>query len=133
MLLTLSWLFKGFRQHNLKLKPKKCSLFHTKTTFLGHVVSFEGVAVNPDNITKVKKWPIPQTVKDVEKFLGFVNYHHNHIQDYAGLTSILYKLMRSKATFEWQESHQEAFDSAHFGYPNATDMCFQNYKTVMKK
>ena len=127
---NLELTFQRFRQHNLKLKPKKCSLFHTETTFLGHVVSFEGVAVNPDNITKVKKWPIPQSVKDVEKFLGFVNYHRDHIQDYAGLTSILYKLTGSKATFEWQENHQEAFDTVKeklvnapiLAYPNATDV-----------
>ena len=43
-----------FNRHNFKLKPKKCSFFHTETTFFGHV-SFEGVAVNPDNIAKVKK------------------------------------------------------------------------------
>ena len=122
---NLELTFQRFCQHNLKLKPKKCSLFHTETTFLGHVVSFEGVAVNPDNITKVKKWPIPQSVKDVEKFLGFVNYHRDHIQDYAGLTSILYKLTGSKATFEWQESHQEAFDAAKEKLVNAFSFWIQ--------
>ena len=44
---NLELTFQRFRQLNLKLKPKMCSLFHTETTFLGHVVSFEGVAVNP--------------------------------------------------------------------------------------
>ena len=69
-------------------------------------------------------------MKDVEKFLRFVNYHRDHIQDYAGLTSILYKLIGSKSTFEWQESHQEAFESVKeklvnapiLAYPNATDI-----------
>ena len=86
--------------------------------------------MNPDNITKVKNWPITQSVKDVEKFLGFVNYHRDHIQNYAGLTSIHYKLTGSKATFEWQESHHEAFVSVKeklvnaplLTYPNATNI-----------
>ena len=81
---NLELTFKMFCQHNLKLKPKMCSLFHTETTFLGQVVGFEGFAVNPDNIAKVKKWPVPESMKDVEKFLGFVNYHRKHIKDYAG-------------------------------------------------
>ena len=127
---NLELTFQSYCQHNLKLKPKKCSLFHTKTTFLGHMVSFESVAVNPDNITKVKKWPIAQSVKDEEKFLGFVNYHHDHIHDYARPTFILYKLTGNKATFEWQESQQEAFDCVKeklvkgpiLAYPNATDI-----------
>ena len=47
--------FGRFRKYNLKLKPKKCNLFHTETTFLGRVVSAKGVAVNPENIEKVQK------------------------------------------------------------------------------
>ena len=75
------------------------------------MVSFEGVAVNQDNITKVKKWPISQSVKDVEKFLRFVKYHHDHIHGYTSLTSILNKLIGSNAIFDWQKDHQQALDS----------------------
>ena len=90
-----------FRKYNLKLKPKKCSLFHTETIFLRRVVSAAGVAINPGNIEKVKTWPIPTSVKEVEQFLGFVNYHRDHIQNYAELTADLYHLTGAKAVFEW--------------------------------
>ena len=72
-----------FKKYNLKLKPKKCSLFNSKTLFLGRIVSEEGVSINPENVEKVTKWPVPKSVKDVEKFLGFINYHRVHIKDYA--------------------------------------------------
>ena len=52
---NLSLTFERFRKYNLKLKPKKCNLFHTETVFLGRKVSAEGVSVNPKNIDKVKK------------------------------------------------------------------------------
>ena len=122
--------FERFAKYNLKLKPKKCVLFQTETTFLGRIVSSEGVGVNPNNIEKVKNWPIPKSVKDVEKFLGFLNYHREHIRDYAKITSVLYELKGSKAIFNWQGKHQEAFEdligklttAPVLAYPNSDDM-----------
>ena len=67
---------------------------------------------------KFKKWPVPESVKDMEKFLGFVNYHREHIEDYARIASILYKLTGSKATFEWYGDYQEA---PILAYLSATD------------
>ena len=67
---NLQLTFERFRKHNLKLKPKKCSLFHTQTLFLGRVVSSDGVSVNPENVQHVKSWPVPKSVKEVEQFLG---------------------------------------------------------------
>ena len=104
-------------------------MFHTQTLFLGRVVSSDGVSVNPENVQRVKSWPVPKSVKEVEQFLGFVNYHREHIQDFAKLTSVLYKLTGSRATFYWGEPEQEAFDQLKekmisapiLGYPNSED------------
>ena len=89
---NLTLTFERFRKYNLKLKPKKSSLFSKETLFLGRIVSAKGVSVNPENVEKVKNWPVPKFVKDVEKFLSFLNYHHEHIQNYARDTAVLYKL-----------------------------------------
>ncbi len=115
-----------FRKYNLKLKPKKCVLFQTEVRFLGHVVSGEGIAVNPDNIKTVKTWPIPTTVKEVEAFLGFVNYHRQHISHLADLTAPLNILTGPKAHFSWGDDKEEAFrkikdalvSSAVLSYPD---------------
>ena len=128
-LVNLRLTFERFRKYNLKLKPKKCSLYHTETLFLGRVVSPEGVSVNPDNVRRIKTWPVPKCVKDVEQFLGFVNYHREHIHNFAELTSVLYKLTGSRATFHWSTQEHEAFEllkeklicAPILGYPNATD------------
>ena len=104
-------------------------MFHTQTLFLGRVVSSEGVSVNPENVQRVKSWPVLKSVKAVEQFLGFVNYHWEHIQDYAKLTSVLYKLTGSCATFYWGELEQKAFNQLKekkisaliLGYPNSKD------------
>ena len=105
---NLEKVFKRFRQHNLKLKPRKCVLFQTEVKFLGKIVSKEGVAVNPDNIKAVNTWPTPKSTKDVEKFLGFVNYHRDHIKDYAKISGCLYGLT-GKNEFNWKQEHTDAF------------------------
>ena len=94
-LLNLRTTFARFNKYNLKLKPKKCSLFHTKTLFLERLVSEEGVSIIPENVEKVTKSPATKSVKDDEKFLGFINYHRERIKDYAKLTSVLYGLTES--------------------------------------
>ena len=103
--------FARFKKYNLKLKPKKCSLFHTDTLFLGRIVSEEDVSINPKNVEKVTKWPISKYVKDVEKFLVFINYHREHIKDYVKLTSMIYELTGSRATFTWESRHQDALET----------------------
>ena len=68
------------------------------------------MSVNPENIEKISKWPIPTSVKEVEKFLGFVNYHREHTKVYASVTRGLHQLSGSRAVFRWMDEHQEAFE-----------------------
>ena len=100
-----------FRTYHLKLKPRKCVLFQKEITFLGRVVSGEGVAVEPSKITAVTKWPVPKNVREVESYLGFINYHRDHLEGLAGKAAILYELTGPQAKFEWDERHEEAFAS----------------------
>ena len=80
-----------FANHDLKLKPKKCHLFQKTVEFLGHVVDRNGVSIKPAHIKIATEWPVPSKKKDLESFLGFVNYHHEHIPQFAHLSEPLYK------------------------------------------
>ena len=105
---NLKEVFRRFRKHRLKLKPKKSVLFQKQVKFLGRVVSEEGISINPDNVSAVVDWPVPKCTKDVEKFLGFLNYHRDHIPNYAGTAVSLYGLT-GKNPFDWTQEHEEAF------------------------
>ena len=98
-----------FRTYNLKLKPKKCSFFKKKVKFLGRVVGEDTVEVDPESISAVKDWPTPKCTRDVESFLGFINYHREHIPKLAEIAEPLYALT-GKAPFMWNECQQVAFD-----------------------
>ena len=59
----------------MKLKPEKCHLFQQEVTFLGHVISPQGVLPNPDNVVKLVNWPAPTSVTEVRSFVGFATYY----------------------------------------------------------
>ena len=61
----LKVVFNILREASLKLKPSKCDLFIKEIKYLGHVVSKEGVSVDPDKIKSVTEWPQSTTVTEV--------------------------------------------------------------------
>lgn len=102
--------FQRFREYNLKLKPKKCCLFRREVEFLGRIINSEGVHISPDKIETIKNWPIPQDKKQVQAFLGFANYHRDHIKGFANIAIPLYDLLQKKTKFVWAQEQQCAFD-----------------------
>ena len=59
-----------FRCAGLKLNPKKCNLFRREVTYLGHVISADGVVTDPSKTAAIDEWPMPTTVIDVRRFVG---------------------------------------------------------------
>ena len=78
------------RGAGLKLKPSKCVFFREKVFYLKHEVSREGVATNPRKIDQVASWPIPQSAKDFQKFLGLASYYCCSVRDFAAIAKPLH-------------------------------------------
>ncbi|XP_025162448.1 uncharacterized protein LOC112590369 [Harpegnathos saltator] len=64
-----------------KVNPKKCEFLRKKIKYLGHVISAEGVATDPDKISVLKDWPIPKTRKQVRKRDNLQEWHDFQLQD----------------------------------------------------
>ena len=67
------------RDAGLKLKPAKCNLFCKQVLYLGHVISATGITPDPAKLRVVANWPIPTTVRELQSFLGFVNFNNEFI------------------------------------------------------
>jgi len=78
--------------------------------FLGHIVSTEGIAPDPDKTTKVAQWPMSTSAVEVQQFLGLANYYRRFIQDFATKAKPLHQLTEKRSQFEWSSQCQEAFD-----------------------
>ena len=111
----LKGVFEKLKAAGLKLKPSKCEFFKEKITYLGHVVSKEGIETDPKKIAAVKYWPRPETVTQVRKFLGFTNYYRKFLHDYAKIARPLNKLIsgdnakRKHTKVVWDEDCEVAF------------------------
>ena len=71
---NLREIFGRFREHNLKMKPKKCVLFQEQVEYLGRLVSYEGVTVRPEHVQVIRDWPLPTTKQELQSFLGLKYY-----------------------------------------------------------
>jgi transposase InsO family protein len=95
---------------HLELKPEKCEFHKEEVEFLGHMVGINGVRISEAKIKTIKEWATPKTVKDIQSFLGFVNFNRMFIQDFAKIAIPLTKLTKKETTWRWGESQQEAFE-----------------------
>ena len=76
---NLTLIFERLRSYGLQLKSSKCHLFQTSVPFLGHVVGRRGLECDPRKIEEVKFWPVPDCLKSVRQFLGFVGYYRRFV------------------------------------------------------
>ena len=94
----------------LKLKPEKCCLFRKSVSFLGHIISEEGIGTDPVKTQAVSDWPIPVCIRDVRSFLGLASYYRRFVQDFAKIAAPLHAITKKNQRFQWTTAAQAAFD-----------------------
>ena len=79
----------------LFVKPEKCEFEATKTTFLGFVISQQGIEMDPEKVSAVLNWEVPKTIQDVQCFLGFANFYRRFIEGYSHICTPLFNLFKT--------------------------------------
>ena len=97
------------RSHQLYAKLEKCEFWLTEVRFLGHVVSGDGVFVDPSKIDAVSKWEQPTSVFEIRSFLGLAGYYRRFVKDFARLAAPLTRLTRKGVKFDWDEACERSF------------------------
>ena len=105
----LEMVLRRLQQANLKLKPSKCSLMQRKVTFLGHVVSGEGISTDPEKVQLIEQWPAPTNLRQLRGFIGLTGYYRRFVQGYSTIAAPLNDLMKKDRRFQWTEECQRAF------------------------
>ncbi|KAL0546377.1 hypothetical protein IC582_016285 [Cucumis melo] len=80
-----------------------------QVSFLGHVVSSEGVSVDPAKIEVVTNWPRPSTVSEIRSFLGLAGYYRRFVEDFSRIASPLTQLTRKGTPFVWSPACESSF------------------------
>ncbi|KAL8098129.1 hypothetical protein AgCh_031048 [Apium graveolens] len=97
------------REKQLYAKFSKCEFWLTEVQFLGHVVSKEGIKVDPIKIKAVSKWEQPKTPMEIRSFLGLAGYYQWFVKDFSKIASPLTKLTRKNEKFVWTGKFEESF------------------------
>jgi len=82
------------RQYRWFAKLSKCEFWLSEVAFLGHVISKEGVMVDPSKISAVKEWKAPKSVTEVRSFLGLAGYYRRFVQDFSKIAKPMTKLLQ---------------------------------------
>jgi hypothetical protein len=97
------------REHKLYAKFSKCEFWLTKVPFLGHVLSFKGIFVDPTKVQEVLDWEAPTTVSEVRSFLGLAGYYRRFITDFSKIAKPMTALLHKDVKFVWTPECEAAF------------------------
>ncbi|XP_050117592.1 uncharacterized mitochondrial protein AtMg00860-like [Malus sylvestris] len=80
----------------------------------GHVVSAQGVLVDPQKIAAVENWEQPRTVTEVRSFLGIAGYYLRFVKDFSTIALPLTKLTRKEVPFVWSSEREHSFQQLKY-------------------
>ena len=123
----LKEVFDRISNAELKLSPSKCQFAQKRCVFLGHEISKEGIRPPPDRINAIKDFTEQKTAKQLQRFLGLMNWFRKFIRGFSAITKCLYKLVKKVIKFQWEAEHQHAFDELKSSLINSEALAFPRY------
>ena len=93
----------------MRLKKEKCGFLLPSVSYLGHVISAEGLCTSEAKVKAIVEAPAPRNVGELRSFLGLVNYYGKFLPDLATTLSPLYSLLQASKQWTWGTSQRKAF------------------------
>jgi hypothetical protein len=93
----------------LYAKFSKCGFWIKEVPFLGHVISLEGITMDPDKVKEVLEWKLPTTVSEVRSFLRLAGYYRRFIPNFSRIVKPITELLKKGNKYAWSEACDEAF------------------------
>ncbi|XP_074299522.1 putative mitochondrial protein AtMg00860 [Silene latifolia] len=97
------------RKQKWYAKFSKCEFWLKKVSFLGHIISKEGVMVDPSKVEAVLEWKSPTNVTEIRSFLGLAGYYRKFVKDFSKLARPMIQLLKKESKFIWSEACEKAF------------------------
>lgn len=101
----LRWL----QDNDIYLKPSKCSFEQSEVEYLGVIVAYDTVKMDPVKVKALAEWPTPENPSDVRQFCGFANFYQRFIKDFGKICKPL-DALTGKAPWKWGPEEQTTFD-----------------------
>src|SRR5260370_2618130 len=117
-------ILQTLHSYKLFLQPEKCKFEHREVDYLGLVISKDHVVMDPVKVQGVTDWPQPAKVKDVQSFIGFVNFYQRFICDFSKIACPLHALTWKLKDWSWGAAEQQAFDVLKSAITSAPTLTF---------
>ena len=111
---NVSLVLEALNKAQLYCLPKKSSLFNTKLNFLGHIISQRGIKADGSGVNHILEWPTPTSAKEVQHFLGLVQYISTFLPALVEHTTLLTPLTQKECNNVfpmWTSEHHQLFKS----------------------
>jgi len=98
------------RKHKLYTKFDKCDFYQKEIQYLRHVISEEGIVVDPKKIKAIMEWLVPKDVEDIRSFMGITGYYCRFIEGFSKTTYPITSLQKKGTKFKWTQKCQDSFN-----------------------
>jgi len=107
--------FERFQEYGIAINPAKCVFATDKMPFFGHVIDKGSCRPNAERITVIHEWALPNTKKQLQRFLGSLNFYHRFIPKAAKMQALLYdlaaKVKKRDGPLQWSDDARACFDT----------------------
>jgi hypothetical protein len=90
---------------------EKCTFCTDRVSFLGYIVTSQGIEMDEAKIVAITSWPLPTTVTQVRSFLGLAGFYRRFVQDFSTIAAPLHGLTKHEVMFQWGPAQQQAFEA----------------------
>jgi len=91
------------------LKLSKCKFAQRSVAYLGHIISEQGVSIDPSKVKTIVEWPVPSSVKELRSFLDLAGYYRKFVRHFGIISRPLTTLLKKGCLFIWTSEHDTAF------------------------
>ncbi|KAL0186270.1 hypothetical protein M9458_017940, partial [Cirrhinus mrigala] len=106
--------------HQLYAKEEKCAFHQDKVSFLGYIISSEGVAMDERKVEAVLNWPRPSTLRELQRFLGFANFYRRFIRNFSTAAAPLTAMVKKGTSrLTWSQAALQAYDDLRQRFSSA--------------
>jgi hypothetical protein len=84
-------------------------LLQKEIHYLGHIISSEGISVDPEKVKAIMEWPVPKIAHEVRSFMGLAGYYQRFVEGFSKIAKPITTLLCKGVRYEWTEECDSAF------------------------
>ena len=113
-------------KQGLKLDKEKCKIHQTQVPYVEHLLTSEGLKIDPQKVKAVQEMPAPQSKEEVKRLLGFVQFLTLYLPSLSTVDAPLRELEKADALFHWDQPQKESFEKIKKRVSEAPVMKYYN-------